>query len=342
MSMEELDYNEVKFTIVKLSETECQDKISYIRRSKPDYLLQISGLGISYKFIDDDGATDFPDRFYCSFFLNYGDLFLYGYNCLKFENHFSTLIGKIFLETLEKREKCNEIIRCSLSGQNKLLGDDLLTANREYAQLYHSLAFHSFISLILHEDEKCEGWLDYALGNLLWSKKPFEDGPLTAEQLQRNLDNRNSFSEITATVRYCEDGMEEYSFSNLCDLIGFEIRQLKGSGRCVKVCENCGRLFIPANRIDEKYCNYPLTVTKTCRQAAFDARLSRDDILKTYRKIYKTQNARKQRNSHRVGINDRFSKWTIYAKSRLDECRKGNITLETMVKDISADSWMSE
>lgn len=347
MSMLESNSKELKFTLVKLSDTDCQNSVSYIRNIKPDYLLEISGLNISCDLCSEDDSKktkiSFPEPLDCSFLLNYGDLFLYALNSIEHREFLDTWVTSLFVETMQRRTACNELVFRTLNGnRSSKFTNDILKANADYKQSFSSLSFHAFISLVLFEDKKLDGLFCAAMQNLLTNAPAIEYGALSSEQLQRNLNQNNLFSEITMTIRYRENGMEEYTFKSLFDLIGFEVRQLKGGNCCIKVCENCGRLFIPANRVDEKYCYFPFSGNKTCKQSAFSARLEKDEALKAYRKIYKTQNARKHRNAHRTGIEERFNSWANYAKGRLEECRNGEISLETMIEDISTSSWMSE
>lgn len=348
MSTPELNSEKLRFTFVKLSDAERKSNISFIRKVKPDYMLEITGLNISCECISEHVSNSeiiqFPESLDCSFFLNYGDLFLCAANCIDQRNFLDTCVSSLFFEALEKRKVCDEIVFRALEEPNRKdeFTSKLLEANNDYAQCFSALSFSAFVALVLIEDEKMDGFFRAAVQNLLTSSNPIEYGALSASQLQSNLNNRNLFSEITMTIRYRGDGTEEYTFGKLFDLIGFEIHQLKGKRCCVKECENCGRLFVPASRVDEKYCNFLFDGFKSCKQVSFFSRLDKDETLKTYRKIYKTQHARKQRNAHRIGIEKRFDIWADHAKKRLEECQSGEITLAQMIEDISSSSWISE
>ena len=348
MSTSAIYDDKLKFTLIKLPDAERQNCVSFIRKTTPDYLLEISGLNIMCEYPSSEGSNgetiSFPEPLDCSFLLNYGDLFLCVVNGIEQRDFLNACVTTLFFEALEKRNASNDTVRQFFDGTKKhrILTGEIEKANSEYKKTFSALAFAAYISLVLHEDVKLEGLFSAAIQNLLTDKNPLEYGPINSEQLQSNLDNNNLFSEITMTITYRSNGEEEYSFQSLFDLIGFEVRQLKGTFCCIKECENCGRLFIPANRSDEKYCNFLFDGIKTCKQSAFSARLDRDEILKTYRKIYKTQNARKQRNSHRQSIAERFDEWAKYAKGKLDECQNGKISLDQMVEEISSASWMDK
>lgn len=100
-------------------------------------------------------------------------------------------------------------------------------------------------------------------------------------------------------------------------------------------CKNCGSFFIPSKRSDELYC-------PKCKSISYDEKIKADVVLSEYRKIYKTQNARKQRNSHIPEIASRFQSWAVFAKAQLLECRQGHIDLEELKKRISDDNWIRE
>lgn len=51
--------------------------------------------------------------------------------------------------------------------------------------------------------------------------------------------------------------VETHSISNTIQLLTFEYCRLKKEGKAVKICANCGRYFIPPNRIDAIYCPAP-------------------------------------------------------------------------------------
>lgn len=107
-------------------------------------------------------------------------------------------------------------------------------------------------------------------------------------------------------------------------------------------CENCGRYFFPKKRKDEKYCDRKDINGKTCKQIGYiESKLKNDEIMSNYRKIYKTQNARKQRNKNNVKkIDERFLIWHSYAKEQLRLCKSGEITETEMVQNISGDNWL--
>ena len=101
----------------------------------------------------------------------------------------------------------------------------------------------------------------------------------------------------------------------------------------IQRCKMCGEFFFPISKSDEVYCS-------KCRNVSYDLKIKDNEILKTYRTIYKTQNARKQRNAHIANISNRFDKWKTLAKEKLQQCTDGEISLEEMKDQISSDDWI--
>lgn len=128
----------------------------------------------------------------------------------------------------------------------------------------------------------------------------------------------------------CSNG---YAVSSVTDALHlFFILAIK-QDTIVTECKNCGKYFIPVSKRDEIYC-------QNCRKISYDTKIKDDTVRKTYRTIYKTQNARKQRNSHIRNIEQRFDNWKQFAKTKLSACIKGEITLEEMEDMISSDDWL--
>ena len=102
----------------------------------------------------------------------------------------------------------------------------------------------------------------------------------------------------------------------------------------IRKCKNCGKYFIPVSKRDEIYC-------LNCRDVSYDKKIREDDILSSYRKIYKTQSARKTRNAHRPQINEKFEHWKRMAISMRNDCKAGLITLAEMEEAISSQDWLN-
>ena len=131
-----------------------------------------------------------------------------------------------------------------------------------------------------------------------------------------------------------------YTINSSRAAIDFDYIGLVKSKTIIKQCKNCERYFIPNIRSDEIYCNNMFKNNKTCKQLGYEIKVNSDEILKLYRTIYKTQNARKQRNKHILQIEARFKNWAVYSKSILQKCQQGNISLEEMKELLSTNDWI--
>lgn len=130
-------------------------------------------------------------------------------------------------------------------------------------------------------------------------------------------------------------------FQSFGDVVKYDVMNTFKKNIKINICENCGQFFVPIRRSDEKYCNFNYLNGKSCKDVGYENKVNADDILKTYRTIYKTQNARKQRNKDSVtDIENKFHQWTIYAKEQLRLCKSGKIDLEQMKLNISRNDWL--
>lgn len=334
--------SKLRLTFVTLNDHDKGSYISYIRKIKPDYMLEVCGTGLR---LEDSTTSEifFSHPIDCCFFLNYGDLFLSAVNALGSRENIERSITWLVANVMGVKNQLDEAIRNTASSkEGRVLDNSLIQKlNEDYKRYETALAFATTLAFTIFEDQKEDGYFGYALTELLTTPdRPTSYGALSATEFQRNLKSRNLFTEISVKIRYDDYG-EAYSFSDFSSLLGFEIRQMIGKNSEIKVCKNCGRFFIPANRRDEKYCDNTFQGFKTCKQVAFSMRVDKDEVLKAYRKIYKTQNARKQRNGHKPNIATNFDEWAAFAKSRFTQCQNGEVTLESMIRDISGDEWMS-
>lgn len=136
-------------------------------------------------------------------------------------------------------------------------------------------------------------------------------------------------STVSGEIVYCDC----FSADSAADAIYLCFVLLVREKKQIRCCKVCGRFFVPSTKINEIYC-------KDCRKTTYDTKIKLDEILSAYRTIYKTQNARKQRNLHRPCIIERFEQWKKYAKMKLQQCQNQDITLDEMRTAISSDDWI--
>lgn len=132
-----------------------------------------------------------------------------------------------------------------------------------------------------------------------------------------------------------------YYFWDIAELVLFDTMEMQRRGIELKRCQNCGKYFVPESRSDEIYCNNIFKGNRTCRQIGYENKINGDEVLREYRKIYKTQNARKQRNKDNIqGLEERFAVWSAFAKGQLIKCQNGEISVDDMKTSISTTDWM--
>lgn len=133
----------------------------------------------------------------------------------------------------------------------------------------------------------------------------------------------------TNKIAYCN----AYYVSKLLDFFTLMAVLTVNGDKPVKRCRNCDKYFIPAAKRDEIYC-------MGCRDVSYDKKIREDEILSSYRRIYKTQSARKKRNSHRPQIDEKFEQWKSMAIVKRNKCKDGFITLTEMEESISSQTWL--
>lgn len=132
-----------------------------------------------------------------------------------------------------------------------------------------------------------------------------------------------------------------YSIPDLDSLLILDCLYCHQNGIHMNECENCGRFFIPTTRSDEKYCPYRDASGRECRKIGYENKLKTSPLDALYRKIYKTQNSRKNRNSQNVkDIEKLFRRWSAYAADLKRQCENGEISTEQFEKLASDPSWM--
>ena len=153
------------------------------------------------------------------------------------------------------------------------------------------------------------------------------------------------FEEIITAYKNIEIGIEfSTAHKNISEILANSLLYMIKTNTIVRICANCGKLFIPRNRSDEIYCDNVFRNGRTCKQIGGELKANTDEAFREYRKIYKTQNARKQRykqgNRGIKNIDNLFERWSRLASETLRRCQNGEITIEDMKSLISSDKWI--
>lgn len=132
-----------------------------------------------------------------------------------------------------------------------------------------------------------------------------------------------------------------YSISDLNSLLILDTLYCNQNGVHLNECENCGHFFLPTTRSDEKYCPFRDANGRECRKVGYENKVKASELGALYRKIYKTQNSRKNRNLHNVKDADRrFSRWVKYACDLKSQCERGEISLDEFETLASDPFWL--
>lgn len=320
---------------------------SYIRNITPDYHLEIKLFASQIETYEYESFA-FAEITDTHYDLNYGDLFLLLVNSFNgsedIVNTIIELMGKIHFYKNELMSFIPDQIRKYKTNNRKgpilLSAPHLLEIHSNITRYSNALALCLAISQLIDKDRQNDYLFLTFLSCVFGEGK--QKATYTSDDLRFNISHKTTFlSDISLTMHFEDFGICEYYFKSLSDLALFDMYEALKRNVTVKTCENCGALFIPSSRSDEKYCDYHKIGGKSCKHVGYDNKVGSSDILKTYRTIYKTQNARKNRNKGNIlTIEDRFRKWAFFAKQQLKLCQDGKITIDDLRESISGNEWI--
>ena len=104
----------------------------------------------------------------------------------------------------------------------------------------------------------------------------------------------------------------------------------------IKKCANCGKYFIPANRQDEIYCDFPDDMGRTCKEKGagltYKKTLETIPALLEYRRTYQKRIMIVSRNRDNPKLKKAFDKWKQKAQDKIKDYKSGKISEETLYK----------
>ena len=166
--------------------------------------------------------------------------------------------------------------------------NDLLFPNIIYLEELKNLS----IKLINHDYGAIDQW-DYDL--------------ITNTQIILNIEDP-----LSPTSYY------SYKIKKISDIIAFDNINYHKNNTTIKLCQNCGKFFIPSSRSDEIYCDNIYENGKTCKEIGYEVKLKNDEFKTSYRRAYKTQRARISYNRHITNYEElHFKPWEKAAKQAL-------------------------
>lgn len=109
----------------------------------------------------------------------------------------------------------------------------------------------------------------------------------------------------------------------------------------INKCANCGRLFIPSSKSNEKYCNYPLknNLSRTCKDVGADKKykdkLKEDEVSKLISDTSSRLNMRVLRNPDIEEYKIRLNYWQNNYRIQKEKYLKGEITQDELINWIN-------
>ncbi len=132
---------------------------------------------------------------------------------------------------------------------------------------------------------------------------------------------------VNAKYYLSEDNQPVICFviQDISSLIAFEFVNLSSNNIPFKKCNNCGKVFIPAKRSDEIYCDRINRNNKTCKQIGYEEKVKLDPFMQAYTKARKTQHARIRYNSHIENYKEKhYEPWKESAEKARDSFKENN------------------
>ena len=129
------------------------------------------------------------------------------------------------------------------------------------------------------------------------------------------------------------DYLNSYCFESI-DIIQtfiielFEMTEIESTA--IKKCKNCGRFFVPDNRVDELYCNNIYENNKTCKEVGtFRTKqklMQENDDLRIYRNVYQKLLLRTRRNPDNTQYENDFNEFKNKNIQLREKVEKGKLT----------------
>lgn len=150
------------------------------------------------------------------------------------------------------------------------------------------------------------------------------------ENINRDVSTLSSIEVKFSFNEYQGILYDTFEFETLEQFFTFAASKAIQSKVLVKECANCNKLFIPASRSDEIYCDRIFQGNRTCKQVGYE---NKNEFIKAYRTAYKTRNAIKNRNiKNNPHAEKDFKEWVYSAKVKLEEAQRGEISFEEFKK----------
>lgn len=134
----------------------------------------------------------------------------------------------------------------------------------------------------------------------------------------------------------------DYKYNNSTELFSAMLYEIFLNGYIIKICENCGKFFIPYSRSDEKYCDNisPQDETRTCKKYANERlwyeRMKSNESKILYRKVYSAKKMYVSRHLNNKTCEDNLKKFMSEAAIWQRDVDKG------IKKEVEYIAWLNE
>ena len=154
----------------------------------------------------------------------------------------------------------------------------------------------------------------------------------TMESLIKEVEDRNPNLELHNV--YTSNKLTSICFTILDQLVRQE-------NLPIKVCQNCGRYFIPTFRQNEIYCDLPnVDKSATCREKGasetYKKSLESSPALLLYRRTYQQKVMAVYRNKENKQLKKEFEKWKKEAQMKIKLFKAGKLEEDVLLK------WLEE
>lgn len=164
------------------------------------------------------------------------------------------------------------------------------------------------------------------------------------DNLKLSLNNFGDFTKVSITEEnYAQEIAKTVSNEDLSaycfesnDIVQtfiielFEMAEIENI--VIKKCKNCGKFFVPDNRVDEIYCNNIYENNKTCKEVGpFRTKqklMKENDDLRIYRNVYQKLLLRTRRNPENDKYEKDFEQFKLKNIELKEKIEKGKLTQE--------------
>ena len=155
----------------------------------------------------------------------------------------------------------------------------------------------------------------------------------------------NNFGDLTYHIKLKEEEAQEAAkawFKNYFNTYAFEAYDIiqtfiielyemtEIESTAIKKCKNCGRFFVPDNRVDELYCSNIYENNKTCKEVGpFRTKqklMQENDDLRIYRNVYQKLLLRTRRNPNNEQYEKDFNEFKQKNAKLKEKIEKGKMT----------------